>query len=188
MGRFNACNRQFVSWTNPMLRDSDVNPAFAAWRSSTGPEKELALEALIARLEKFATAICWQHLPDHKYEFPAIVNGIVWRAVKYADGFKGKSRFSTWFYRVALMECHQFLRDVRERCEAPLEEAPLQVEVPKIGINELLPKLRLRDRELFQLVAEGQSWKTIGQTLGISFGAAKGRWDRLKRRLRNAAV
>jgi RNA polymerase sigma factor (sigma-70 family) len=172
-----------------MQSNFDVNPTYNAWRLSTGREKEWNFQELIQRMERFATAICWQRLPDHRDDFPALVNGIVWRAVKKADGFKRKAQFSTWFYRIAVNECNKYLRNFKERYETSLEEemptTPQGLDA-RIDLIALLNGLEGEDHILFRLVAEGEDFKTIGERLGLSRNAALVRWTRLKGRLRDA--
>lgn len=174
-----------------MQSNSDVNPAFAAWRSSTGRVKEWHLHTLVEKLEKFATAICWQRLPDHKNEFDALVNGIVWRAIQKADKFKDEAKFSTWFYRIAINQCNTYLRNFKERYETSLEEemssTPEGLDA-RIDLIALLDGLEKEEHLLFRLVAEGEDFQTIGSKLGIKRNAAIVRWSRLRGRLRDAAV
>lgn len=172
-----------------MESNFDVNPAFIAWRLSTGRQKEWNLQELVSRLERFATAICWQRLPDHRSEFDPLVNGIVWRAIKKADKFRQEAAFSTWFYKIATNECNRFLRNFKERCETILEEdlpgVPSGIDA-RIDLMALLDGLEGADHLLFRLVAEGEDFNTIGERLGVSRNAALVRWNRLKGRLRDA--
>lgn len=172
-----------------MLRSGDVNPLFAEWKSSTAQEKEQTLHNLVAKMENFATAICWQRLPDFRDEFGPLVNGIVWRAVRQFDKFEGKSRFSTWFYRIVVNECNRFLRDHKERYEDSLEEEmPSKAENvdAHIDIVAILEGLEGADHLLFRLVAEGHGFKEIGTQLGVGTLTALKRWERLKEKIRNA--
>src|SRR5579864_3102932 len=165
-----------------MRKDLDVNPAFVKWRLSTGREKEWALQELIQKLEKFATAICWQRLPDHKNDFDPLVNGIIWRALKRIDAFRSEARFSTWFCRIVINECNRYLRNFKERCETELiEEMPADAAGldARIDLIELLNTLQGADHTLFRMVAEGESFNAIGKTLGVSRGTAIVRWHRL---------
>lgn len=169
----------------------DVNPAFEQWKSSMGKEKEWALHMLIQRLERFATAVCWRRLPDHRDEFGPLVNEIVWRAIKYAPKFKNTSKFSTWFYRIAVNRCNTFLRSHKQRLETSLEDEQPQtiagVEA-RMDLIAILNALNGDDHLLFRMVAEGQDFKTIAEALGLKRNAAIVRWNRLKARLRNAAI
>lgn len=174
-----------------MERVSDVNPAFAAWKLSTGREKEWALTVLIERLERFATAICWRRLPDHKSDFEPLVNDIVWRAINHADGFEGEANFSTWYYRIIINECNRFLRKYKTRLEVSLEDA-IPIQEPKldarIDLIALLDRLEPQDHLLLRLIAEGQDFAIIGKIMGISRNTAIVRWHRLRRRLRDASL
>jgi RNA polymerase sigma-70 factor (ECF subfamily) len=167
----------------------DVNPAFAAWKSSVGREKEWALQVLIQRLQRYAMAICWKRLPDHKDDFEALTNGIVWRAIRKADNFKGAAKFSTWFYTIVVNECNRFLRNYKKRLEISLEdETPAEVVASdaRIDLISLLDGLESEDHTLLRLVAEGQEFRDIAEVLGITRNAAIVRWSRLRGRLRNA--
>jgi RNA polymerase sigma factor (sigma-70 family) len=171
-----------------MDKDFDVNPAFTVWRQTGTME---ALWDLTERMERFATAICWKHVPDHRDDFDFLVNGIVWRAIQKAETFNGDAKFSTWFYRLTVNECNRYLRQHMERCETSLSEetmAPDAAHDARIDLISLLDGLDGPDHLLFRLVAEGQDFKYIGRTLGISAHAAVLRWAKLKERLRDAAV
>jgi hypothetical protein len=50
----------------------------------------------------------------------------------------------------------------------------------------LLDKLEGEEHLLFRLVAQGESFKVIGKTFGISQQGALSRWFRLKEKIRNA--
>lgn len=165
----------------------DVNPAFAAWRSSTGPEKEQQLEKLVQLLKRYAKYICWERLSDHKDDFDQLVNGIIWRALKKADAFQGRAKFSTWFYRIAVNECNTFLRKHKERGEEPIIETACEPNLDaRLDAIAILDKLSGDDYLLLKMVIEGESFAVIGEELGISANAATVRWNRLKGRLRRA--
>lgn len=174
-----------------MQKDLDINPAFSEWKLSTGPEKEQAFQELIRRLTRYITAICWQRLPDFNNELPALTNGIVWRVTKHLDRYKGERecKFSTWVYYIVRNECNRFLRNQKRQSEMELVE---EIPVPsvntdaRIDLIALLDTLRGQDHILFRLVAEGIDFRGIGEVLGITQGAALVRWNRLKKRLRDA--
>jgi RNA polymerase sigma-70 factor, ECF subfamily len=119
-----------------------------------------------------------------------LVNGIVWRAIKKADKFKGDSKFSTWFYRIVTNECNRFLRSHKERQEISFEEEFPIEPFGDLGVEvqQLVQGLDDRDFALFKMVAQGENFETIAETLHIKVGAAKTRWSRLRGRLRDAAL
>lgn len=167
----------------------DTNLAFQKWRSSTGRVKECNLSVLIRQLEIYATAICWQKLPDHPGEFSSIVNEAVWRTLAYSDNFRGKSKFTTWFYRIVINICNTRLAEWQRLAETALQET-MQAKVDmldaRLDLIAILDKLEDEDHQLFRLVAEGLSFREIGKILGIEYHAARKRWDRLKEKLRDA--
>lgn len=172
-----------------MRMNSDVNPVFEEWKSSTGREKEWKYQELVERLRKFATAICWSKLPDHRNEFDPIIGNSIWYAFKYIKGFKAGSKFSTWFYRIVVNECNKFLRDLQKKAEVELvQDLPCEICSidARIDLINMLDGLDEEDHALFRLVAEGEDFKTIGVRLGITRNAAAVRWSRLKERLRDA--
>ena len=164
-----------------MNNSFDVNPAYEAWKSSTGREKEWNLQNLTRLLERYARAICYERLPDH--DTGSINNEIVWRAIKQADKFKGDSQFSTWFYKIAVNECNRYLRRFKNRVEVDLpENLPGRPEAidARLDIIRILEMLEGEDHQLFRLLAEGESLRGVGQALGISHAAARKRWDKLR--------
>lgn len=172
-----------------MVNNSEVNQAFAAWKLSTGREKEWTLHTLSEEMEKLATAICLRKLPDHKAEISDLVHTIVCRALKGIEGFKADSSFKTWFHTISTNECNRYLQKVKERCETSLHPAIAAITADvdvRLDLIKLLDSLRGDDHELFRLVAEGYDFKEIGKTLGITRNAALVRWSRLKGRLQDA--
>lgn len=166
----------------------DVNPAYQLWKSSMGPAKVCAFDALIVKLERYAKAICWQRLPDHVGEFDSIVGDAVWHATKYIEGFAGKSRFSTWFYQIVTNECNKFLGRRKDLREVELfDNLPARnILDARLDVISLLDQLEGPDHQLLRMVAEGLDFKTIGKSFGVSQNAATVRWNRLKERLKNA--
>lgn len=172
-----------------MQNDLDVNPAFKTWKLSTGREKEFALGILIRLMERFATAVCLKRIPDHRDELAALVNGIVWRAIKRMERFRGGSQFSTWFYRIIVNECNRFLRNHIKRLEVSIEEeTPAQPQAfeCRLDLIAMLDALEGPEHTLLRLVIEGQDFRTIAKELKITRNAAIVRWSRLKARLRDA--
>jgi RNA polymerase sigma-70 factor (ECF subfamily) len=170
--------------------DYDVNPAFSAWHVAKDNElKERALQILIERMEKFARAICWQRIPEYQADFDPLINGIVWRAIRKADSFKRRSKFSTWFCRIVINECNKFLRSRKESREVELEEEmPTKLEAidARLDLLAMLDSLEGEDHQLLRLQMEGLDFQETGERLEISRNAALVRWNRLKGRLRDA--
>lgn len=170
-----------------MKRDSDVNPAYLAWKSSTGEQKEWLFLELLQKLEKFATAICWQRLPDHGDSIEGLVNEIVWNALHNEKRFKEKSRFSTWFYRIVVNACNSYLRAIKRKSEVPLEEDETifpDLEA-RLDIAKQVASLRKEEQGLFRLMLAGHTASEIGKIMKISTNAVEHRLARLKEKLKN---
>lgn len=111
--------------------------------------------------------------------------------------FDGRSKFSTWMYRVALNVAISWRRGQRLpfRDTVPLTDAALEnrvmeerpeersIEV-RLLLGELLQKLGELDRALALLYLEGHDHDTIGEILGISNTNVATRMSRIKQKLR----
>ncbi len=116
------------------------------------------------------------------------------RVFRSCATFEGRSRFSTWIYRVVVNCCHDLLR--RRRPTVPLDEAPFgegdafagraDPEDPALrrAIEQGLAVLPTRQRSAFVLFAvEGFSHREIADILDVSPGNSKTLVFQAKRRL-----
>jgi RNA polymerase sigma factor (sigma-70 family) len=107
------------------------------------------------------------------------------------DGFRGRSRFSTWLYRMARNELIDIVREIRGRVEVQLDTVPDlqavfhsgQLRLPAGVLSALEERLvRLR-------IEEGLDFRELAKTLNISLGGAHKTWRsalcKLKSRLTN---
>lgn len=108
------------------------------------------------------------------------------------SSFKGKSKFSTWMYRVALNTALVFVkRDKRRMDRYSIEDRFEQVdeqysgkEDEQIGVlYKAVQELNTIEKALIFLFLEGQSHQQIGEHLGISEGNARVRLMRTKNKL-----
>ena len=118
------------------------------------------------------------------------------KAYENLDSFKSDSRFYTWFYRILLNQCKDFLRKKKVRrafsfffSNAEDEDLDPMANVPdgaknpgqqaldrELGsaMNEALEKLPFRQKSAFILrYLEGLSLEEISATLNITIGAVK---------------
>jgi RNA polymerase sigma-70 factor (ECF subfamily) len=106
--------------------------------------------------------------------------------------FQGRSRFSTWIYRVVVNACHDRLR--RRRETVPLDSPGGENEILaasgsgdpaiRVALEKGIGSLPARQRTAFVLFAvEGFSHREISDILGVSVGSSKTLVFEAKRRL-----
>lgn len=111
--------------------------------------------------------------------------------------FDGRSKFSTWMYRVALNVAISWRRGLRRQGQnaVPLTDAALEHRLIKerpeeppmeirLLLGELLQKLGELDRALVLLYLEGHNHDAISEILGISNTNVATRMSRIKLKLR----
>jgi RNA polymerase sigma-70 factor (ECF subfamily) len=122
----------------------------------------------------------------------------LWRSF---ERFDGRSRLSTWMYRVSLNVAISWGRARRRHVggAVPLTDVALEnrliveqsaeasMEV-RILLAELLQKLDGMDRALALLYLEGYDHADIGETLGITTTNVATRLSRIKQKLRQAVA
>ncbi|MDB4967511.1 MAG: polymerase ECF-type sigma factor [Myxococcales bacterium] len=119
----------------------------------------------------------------------------LWRSF---ERFDGRSKLSTWMYRVALNVAISFVRDQvrRTRPTVPLDEALLELSASAVAgeaaggadervVAELLARLGELDRALVLLYLEGHGQEAIGEILGLSTTNVSTKLGRIKERLRD---
>jgi RNA polymerase sigma-70 factor (ECF subfamily) len=113
------------------------------------------------------------------------------------DGFKGKSRFSTWCYRLAKNVCVDYVRrETRLRMRNRAFAARVTEPIPEPGelaekaesaleLRLALERLKASDRALVLLAARpGMDARGIASVYGVSESAARVRLHRARARLR----
>jgi RNA polymerase sigma-70 factor (ECF subfamily) len=153
---------------------------------------DLAFQALYERHYGRVYALALGVLLDHDDASDAAQEVFV-TVYRNIGRFDGRSRFTTWLYRVALNRCIQQARRLRPRKlrEASFDEAGAQgalVENARFcddGLEQAMSRLDPSDRAALVLFYwEDQSLQEIGRALGCSPNAAKTRLFRARARLR----
>jgi RNA polymerase sigma-70 factor (ECF subfamily) len=150
-------------------------------------EKEF-MDQIISN-EGIIQKICniYTHLPEERQDLKQEIIYQLWRSF---ISFKGKSKFQTWMYRVALNTAIYF-----NKKKFPLTTDLTNVEVEKDDswneLEEQLRKLYLAIRTLNQLdraitflYLEKHSYEQIGEITGISTKNVSVRIVRIKKQLR----
>ncbi len=109
--------------------------------------------------------------------------------------FDGRSRFSTWMYRVALNTAISWVRDDRRKRERfPADEGVLDASLADAAANEIAPDLRVflgqvlerldpLERALLLLYLEGHDHPAIAEVLGLTTTNVATKIGRIKQRL-----
>ena len=113
---------------------------------------------------------------------------------KSFDRFEGKSKFSTWMYRVGLNTAITLYRNKRKKIDTqPLSEnhTQPQLEVYDDTVDKQLEWLYSKidtfsaiDRALILLYLENKRYSEIAETLGVSKVNARVKMNRIKNRLK----
>ena len=115
----------------------------------------------------------------------------LWRSY---NRFEGKSKFSTWMYRVGLNTAITLYRKEKKRLNTqPLndqftaiaqEEYNAQVDEQMAWLYQKIKDFSEIDKALVLLYLEDKRYDEIAETLGISAGNARVKMNRIKERLK----
>lgn len=165
------------------------NKLFASWMDAEGAQKEILQDQLLRRLKLYGTKICWKVLREHN---PDIVNQACWKAIQHAEGFKGDSKFSTWYYAVVFNLCQSYLREKKLKAEISFDDLSAkqvaQLPVQELGERQLMVRkameqLNDEEQEFLDLKMAGVQDDVLAVRYGVSHGAIRVRWYRMKKRL-----
>jgi RNA polymerase sigma-70 factor (ECF subfamily) len=80
-----------------------------------------AMERLVARYDRYVLGVALLTLGDRSEAQDAAQEALI-KAMRGLKGFKGKSTFDTWLYRVTVNTCRDFQRRQARRRETPLDD------------------------------------------------------------------
>ena len=156
-------------------------------------EQEAEFVSLLEENQNIVHKICrlyTQSEAEHKDLFQEISIQL-WRSF---DRFEGKSKFSTWMYRVGLNTAITLYRKNKKK----LDTNPLNDEISWIQLDQYDPLVDEQlnwlyqtieefseiDKALVLLYLEDKRYDEIAQTLGISAVNARVKMNRIKQRLK----
>ena len=156
-------------------------------------EQEAEFVSLLEEHQNIVHKICrlyTQSEAEHKDLFQEISIQL-WRSF---DRFEGKSKFSTWIYRVGLNTAITLYRKNKKK----LDTYPLNDEISRIELDQYDPLVDEQlnwlyqtieefseiDKALVLLYLEDKRYDEIAQTLGISAVNARVKMNRIKQRLK----
>jgi RNA polymerase sigma-70 factor (ECF subfamily) len=152
-------------------------------RARAGDED--ALNQLVRRHNEVAYRVALGVVKDPDRAADAVQDAWI-KAVRGLAGFRGDSRFRTWFLSIVVNEARGALRRAARRREQDLEELPepvsaapapdrrvvvrSEVERALVLLDSLPEKQRLSVKLRLQ---EGLSFREVGEAIGSSEGAAR---------------
>ena len=156
-------------------------------------EQEAEFVSLLEEHQNIVHKICrlyTQSEAEHKDLFQEISIQL-WRSF---DRFEGKSKFSTWMYRVGLNTAITLYRKNKKK----LDTNPLNDEISRIEVDQYDPLVDEQlnwlyqtieefseiDKALVLLYLEDKKYDEIAETLGISAVNARVKMNRIKQRLK----
>lgn len=159
----------------------------------TPQQHEATFIALLEEHQNIVHKICRLYTQDeseHKDLFQEISIQL-WRSF---DRFEGKSKFSTWMYRVGLNTAITLYRKNKRR----VDTHTLNDEISRIELDQYDPVIDEQlnwlyekieefseiDKALVLLYLEDKRYEEIADTLGISAGNARVKMNRIKQRLK----
>jgi len=162
------------------------------------PPDKLAIEAaeseLYHQLVEHAAAVLWERFHEH---LPEVAHDAAVDCLLAFDRFRGESRYTTWFHRIAWRRGNRWLREKKRHVlEISLDELENgkngddytefgQWDSQEAELWSLLTSgLSQNDQKLLQAKVEGRSWAEIAKLLGWkTTHGPKQRLGRLKKRL-----
>lgn len=167
--------------------------AIAAPRSTTAPghcmasaDERLDVAALYRRYGDMVYGRCLSMLRNEADAIDA-TQEVFLKVHRYADGFRGGAKASTWLYRIATNQCLNVMRSRRRHPEDPVEEiqdhAPPAVgddALDALSRHQLVARLLQDwDERTQQCVVyhymDGMTQDEVGELLGISGAAVRKR-------------
>ena len=159
----------------------------------TVPKHQSEFVALLEEHQNIVHRICriyTQSEAEHKDLFQEISIQL-WRSF---DRFEGKSKFSTWMYRVGLNTAITLYRKNKKRIDTyeineeingiELDDYDPVIDEQLNWLCEEIEKFSEIDKALVLLYLENKRYKEIAETLGISAVNARVKMNRIKQRLK----
>jgi RNA polymerase sigma-70 factor (ECF subfamily) len=124
--------------------------------------------------------------PEERKDLLQEITLQLWRSIGHFDG---KSKFSTWLYRVSLNVALSFERQRWSKNIVFAEDIEARpspsVEDNSVLLQQMLARLEPLEKALILLYLEGHDQESIGEILGISETNVSTKIGRIKQKLRD---
>jgi len=157
------------------------------------PNSETEFVALLDEHQNIIHKICRLYT-NNEVEHEDLFQEISIQLWRSYNRFEGKSKFSTWMYRVGLNTAITLYRKEKKRLNTqPLndqftaiaqEEYNTQVDEQMAWLYQKIKDFSEIDKALVLLYLEDKRYDEIAETLGISAGNARVKMNRIKERLK----
>ena len=157
------------------------------------PNSEKEFVALLDEHQNIIHKICRLYT-NNEVEHEDLFQEISIQLWRSYGRFEGKSKFSTWMYRVGLNTAITLYRKEKKRLNTqPLndqftaiaqEEYNAQVDEQMAWLYQKIKDFSEIDKALVLLYLEDKRYDEIAETLGISAGNARVKMNRIKERLK----
>ena len=157
------------------------------------PNSETEFVALLDEHQNIIHKICRLYT-NNEVEHEDLFQEISIQLWRSYGRFEGKSKFSTWMYRVGLNTAITLYRKEKKRLNTqPLndqftaiaqEEYNAQVDEQMAWLYQKIKDFSEIDKALVLLYLEDKRYDEIAETLGISAGNARVKMNRIKERLK----
>ena len=157
------------------------------------PNSETEFVALLDEHQNIIHKICRLYT-NNEVEHEDLFQEISIQLWRSYNRFEGKSKFSTWMYRVGLNTAITLYRKEKKRLNTqhlndqftaiPQEEYNAQVDEQMAWLYQKIKDFSEIDKALVLLYLEDKRYDEIAETLGISTGNARVKMNRIKERLK----
>jgi len=157
------------------------------------PNSETEFVALLDEHQNIIHKICRLYT-NNEVEHEDLFQEISIQLWRSYNRFEGKSKFSTWMYRVGLNTAITLYRKEKKRLNTqPLndqftaiaqDEYNAQVDEQMAWLYQKIKDFSEIDKALVLLYLEDKRYDEIAETLGISAGNARVKMNRIKERLK----
>ena len=157
------------------------------------PNSETEFVALLSEHQNIIHKICRLYT-NNEVEHEDLFQEISIQLWRSYNRFEGKSKFSTWMYRVGLNTAITLYRKEKKQLNTqPLndqftaiaqEEYNAQVDEQMAWLYQKIKDFSEIDKALVLLYLEDKRYDEIAETLGISAGNARVKMNRIKERLK----
>lgn len=129
---------------------------------------------------------------DNQADREDLEQEIIFQLWRSYERFTGKSKFSTWMYRVALNTAITYFKKEKRRVDKNSINDNVDIKADEhddtkdsqlVYFYKAVQELNKVEKALILLFIEGQSHKEIGENLGLTEGNARVKLNRTKKKI-----